>query len=192
MKFKLTGLKFVLYKNGKIGFNSVLHIFFFFFQLYLTISNTKYSKKKYGLHFDKDILHLYFGLKEKSIKFPWQFKLYQVYVLKRDKTWELETKDNVKHKFGSDWRGYLYKERHPFRYYNSSGYSQNTKCDVTIIKKVYRRLKLNFLTKSEQYMIVKFDKGIGEKNDTIGTSYLISEDETIKNALRRMQNKVKL
>ena len=93
-KFKITGFKLVLYKNDNIGFDSVLHFYFFIFQLFFRFENNKYSKKKYGIHFDKDIISLYFGLKEKHIYLPWQYKFYDAYVLKNDETWEKETKDN--------------------------------------------------------------------------------------------------
>lgn len=189
-KFKKTGLKFVYYRNR---INPYLHINLFIVEFIINFDyKIKYNQNKYGFNLINDKLMLYWKLKEKIYHFPWKYKLYKVFILNKNRNWEEEDKNNSKHHFKSDWNGYLHKERHTYKNYKKNGYIQQVKCDVVIIKKVYRRLKLKKYEKSEQLMVIKFDKPIGENKDIIGYSYIMNENDTIKSALNRMQNEKRL
>ena len=164
--------------NSKRSFNPYIELFNKDIKLPL---KNKYNKNVYGFKFYKDKIEFIFGLKIFTFNLPWQYIWYKTEVKLKSGEWlEIKDRDTV---YKSDWKKEFYFETHKFKYNKIT-----TTAKLIIIRRIFKMKKFK-KTKTLTDIEVRFRKALG-KNNIIGTSYKLIDNEPIKSLkeLERTKN----
>lgn len=139
------------------------------------------------------------GSKIKCIHLPYDHIWVRTSNLKKDGTWEHETKGNRKEFYDKKWDGILWKESFHFTYVLKNGTVQNRIATLRVEEREWRQRWLKwtkaFATISKTINI-DFNDEVGErtgswKGGTTGCSYNMKHGELPEQTLRRMEKERK-
>jgi hypothetical protein len=152
---------------------------------------------QYGIYFYMNQFGINLGKKTKLYDLPWAKTWIRTSCLKRDETWENETKkDNHKEFYDKDkWDGILFSETYPYIYKTNSGEVQHCSATIRVEEREWRWKWFTWLkwTKKTQKVIdVEFSTDIGDRKNSwkggcTGCSYEMKLDETPLQTLKRME-----
>jgi len=118
--------------------------------------------------------------------FSWVFEGH--WIKDKSGTWTLVKNDSYLFREES-----AYSETHPYVYTLNSGVIQNRMATCTIERRKWHRKWFPWLTQQIDVIDIEFNEEVGErsgswKGGTIGCSFEMKPDDTIKTALQRMQD----
>ena len=185
-----------------------LNICFLFFDAYfnLPFAMPNYTEdineaRKYGFYFyadEKIFDQIWFcwGKKGYVIYMPWFLDWVRTSALRKNGTWEHETKGNKKEFWNKKWNDVLWEESGiHYRYTMKSGKVQNISTSIQIQEREWRWKWFKWLrwpNLTRRCIEVAFASEIGEKTGSwkggcIACSYEMKKDETAIQCLRRME-----
>lgn len=170
-----------------------LVLFKLFLKIPLLVSDGYDIEKGYGFSFQTDALHFHWGTKTRVFWYPWTWDHYRTSILRPDgSVWEYKSK-----RYGSNVPEVL-KEKHPYNYLMRDGSVQS--CTATVYgDEMEWRLRcakwLPWPHKIRRSINVDFSEELGPgrgswKGGVTGTGYEWRHDETMQQALRRMERAV--
>jgi hypothetical protein len=192
----------IRYNSAYADSGSTISIDLYLFGIYIFISN-KYNQNLWdpkgfeiSYYSDSPSIYVRYNQKYNFIYLPWSLEWYRTSVLKKDGEWEHETKGNRKDLYDKEkWKDVLFSETHDYTYITKSGDVQKVKATLRVKIMEWRRRgwmwsKFNGLVKKE--IEVDFSEDIGEgrgtyKGGVVGTGYIMLENETPLQTLRRME-----
>lgn len=135
------------------------------------------------------------GSKWYTIHAPWDWDWVRTSYLRKDGTWENESKGNRKDFYKDHWDEVLWSEKYPYTYTLKSGEVQNRIAKVRVEEMEWRWhwfKWLDFGSKKRRSIDIDFDGEVGEgtgswKGGTVGCGYDLREGETPLESLRRME-----
>ena len=118
--------------------------------------------------------------------FSWVFEGH--WIKDKSGTWTLVKNDSYLFREES-----AYSETHPYVYTLNSGVVQNRMATCTIERRKWHRKWFPWMTQQIDVIDIEFNEEVGErsgswKGGTIGCSFEMKPDDTIKTALQRMQD----
>lgn len=139
------------------------------------------------------------GKKWWTMDMPWSFQWIRTSILKKDGTWEHETKKNTKNFYEEKWNDILWKEIHPYTYILKSGEIQNVLATIKVEEREWRWHWFRWLPltkKIKTTISVDFNDQVGErtggwKGGCTGCSYKLLNNETPIQCLKRMEKERK-
>ncbi|MGV8131874.1 MAG: hypothetical protein ACP5N7_07280 [Candidatus Pacearchaeota archaeon] len=139
------------------------------------------------------------GSKWKTIDMPWRYEWVRTSALRKDNSWEHETKGNNKSFYKDEWNGILWSETYPYTYILKSGEIQNRQATVKVEEREWRMKFLKWVSlfnKTRKTIDVQFNDEVGEKTGSwkggvTGCGYELLENENPLDCLRRMEKKRK-
>lgn len=154
----------------------------------------------YGIYYHMDQIGIRYGTKVKLYDMPWAFDWIRTSCLKKDNTWETETRKNRKEFWNEDkWKDILFNEQYPYIYVKNDGTIQKRIATIKVEEREWR-LKyfkwFKFIRKVRRDIDINFDKEVGEregswKGGTLGCSYEMKKGETPYDTLKRMEKERK-
>lgn len=135
------------------------------------------------------------GRKRKCFYLPWSMDWVRTSTLRRDGTWEHETKGNTKNFYEGKWKEILMEESYPFRYVRENGEVQDRVATVRVEEREWRPKWFKW-TKAfreiSRSLDISFNEEVGEgrgtwKGGVIWCNSKILPGETVLEALRRME-----
>lgn len=187
-----------------------LDLIFFRLELILPFRNKwtdECDSPKWGIAYHNQKIWIYRGGKGNmnggskwwTFTVPWAYDWVRTSNLKKDGTWEHETKGNRKEFWSEKWNDILWKETHPYKYILKSGEVQQRLATIKVAEREWRwrSLKWTGITKRVSKTIeIDFNDEVGErtgswKGGTTGCSYNMLINETPVEALRRMEKERK-
>lgn len=135
--------------------------------------------------------------KSKYFEFPYKYVWYKSEVLSLDRKYVVfERRSNKLHNT-NDFINELEIEKtvsatYPYKYVRENGDIQNVNARVHVSRTTHRRKWFKWIKRQWTFIDVNFDNQIGEKVDTwkggvLGCSYILRDDETPEQCLRRME-----
>jgi hypothetical protein len=183
-----------------------LELFFFSLTLIFPFRNKwtdECDPPKWGIAYHNETLWINRGGKGNghgrnkwwSFYSPFSLQWIKTSALRKDGTWEHETKKDRKDLYRDEWRDVLWNETHPYIYTLKSGEIQNRQATIEVREREWRWhwFKWLPLTKTISKTIeIKFDDEIGEetgswKGGVTGCGYILLPNETPLECLRRME-----
>lgn len=188
-----------------------INLFFFFIRIVIPYDNKKWSDEcdppKWGIAYHGETLWIYRGGKGNmnggnkwwTIYAPHQLQWVRTSVLRKDGTWEHETKKNRKSFYKDEWKDILWKESYPYTYVLKSGSVQNRIATIKVEEREWRphwTKLLPIFKRISKTIYVSFDDEVGErsgswKGGTTGCGYEMNPGETPLECLRRMEIEIK-
>jgi hypothetical protein len=184
-------------------------IAFYFFELFITLpfgSGREDSEwRSYGFYFYGegkrmfDSFWLCFGSKSKCFHMPWSWEWVRTSNLRKDGTWENETRKERKSLYEEKWREVLLYETFPYTYVLKNGTVQERKATIKTEEMEWR---WRWFTWSKYPRLIRksisieFSDEVGErtgswKGGTLGCGYELMPNETPLECLRRMEKERK-
>ncbi len=185
-------------------------ISFYFFDLFIKLPfgsgrRDSCEWRQYGFYFYGegkkmfDSFWLCLGSKSKCFYMPWSWEWVRTSNLRRDYTWEHETRGNRKDFYKEKWNEIILYEEYPYTYTLKSGIVQNR---IARIKTEEMEWRWWWFTWSKfprlirKSISVEFSDEVGErtgswKGGTTGCSYGLLPNETPLECLRRMEKERK-
>lgn len=180
----------------------------------LTIILPIYSKHtdecqspKWGISYHNNTFWIYRGGKGNmnggtkwwTINMPWQYDWVRTSALRKDGTWEHETKRDEKNFYEDKWKDILWIEAHPYTCVLKSGEIQEVLATIKVEEREWRQLWLkwtSFNNRVRKTIDVDFNDEVGEKRGTwkggcTGCNYLMKHGELPIQTLRRMEKERK-
>lgn len=158
---------------------------------------------KWGIAYHGDIFWIHTGGKGNmnggnkwiTIHMPWQWDWVRTSVLRKDTTWEHETKNNEKSFWKDKWKDIIWEETHPYTYTLRSGKVQNRLATIRVEEREWRWRGLRWLphpNRIKKTIAIEFNGEVGEKTGSwkggcTGCSFKLQSDETPLQSLRRME-----
>ncbi len=139
----------------------------------------------------------YGGDMGKMFELPWALTWYKTSVLKKDSTWEHETREDKNKNFWENkWKDIILYNTYPYIYTLNNGSVQNRIATVHTVQREWRWKWFMYLpwpNFKRRVIEIDFDEGIGEKvgswkGGCTGCSYDLKKDETPEQCLKRMEN----
>lgn len=135
------------------------------------------------------------GNKWWTFRFPWVYEWVRTSNLRKDGAWEHEKKGDNKMFWDEKWEDVIWNETHPYTYILKNGTVQNRLAKIKVEEREWRIFWLKFLpypNKVRRDISVNFNDEVGErtgswKGGTLGCGYLLKNDETPLECLRRME-----
>jgi len=188
-----------------------LDLFFFNLTLILPFHNKGWESEcdcpKWGISYHSNMIWIHLGGKGNmnggskwyTIHMPWDRTWVRTSMLKKDGTWEDETRKNKKNIHRSEWDDQWYTEFHPYTYILKSGEVQNRTARVRVSEREWRMrwlVNVPLFRKIRRTIDVEFDDEVGErsgswKGGTIGCGYDLKPNEDLIECLRRMEKERK-
>lgn len=187
-----------------------LDLFFFSLTLILPFRNKwtdECDPPKYGISYHHQTIWIFRGGKGNmnggnkwwTFYVPWMPSWVRTSNLRKDGTWEHETKGNRKDFYKKEWDEVLWKETHPYTYTLRSGKVQERLATIKVEEREWRWhwFKWLPLTKMVRKTIsVNFNDEVGErtgswKGGTTGCGYELFPGETPYECLKRMESERK-
>ncbi len=181
-------------------------ISFLFFQLFITLpfgsgKSDESEWRQYGFYcygegrWNFESLCICFGHKTKFFYMPWSYDWIRTSTLKKDGTFEHETKGNYKDLYGKKWDDILWNEKYPYTYTLRSGETQNIIATIKVKEYEWRMRWLKWtklFAKISKSIDINFSGEVGEragswKGGVTGCSYNIKKGEIPLETLRRME-----
>jgi hypothetical protein len=139
------------------------------------------------------------GMKTYILDMPWHWAWIRTSNLRKDGTWEHETKGNNKDFWEDKWKEVIWNESHPYTYKLNSGEIQERIATIKVAEREWRwkGLKWSSFPKMISKTInIDFNAEVGErtgswKGGCTGCSYTILPGETPLQTLRRMESERK-
>lgn len=197
-----------------------LDLFFFSLTLILPFRNKwtdECDSPKWGIAFHNETFWIYRGGKGNdgggnkwwTIDAPWKLEWVRTSFLRKDNTWEHESKGQRKSFYDTKWNGILWSETYPYTYILNSNYyeadrlgkafntanRQYRQATLKVSEREWRpnwTRKIPIFRKISKSIDIEFDDEVGErtgswKGGTIGCSYEMRKNETPEQCLRRME-----
>lgn len=185
------------------------------FYFYLPVK-TKLSEgcdmPKYGIAIHNDTFWIYKGgfydesigqVQDRNSSWSWYLPFFSYefdghWIQNQDREWVLM--GNRQNDGPEPWKfresGNAYTESHSYKYTLRSGQIQERTATCTIEKRKWHRKWFPFLKRTSQVIDIEFSDEVGErsgswKGGTIGCSYEMESNDTIKSCLRRMESERK-
>jgi len=187
-----------------------IDLFFFSLALILPFKNRwtdECDPPKWGIAYHNQTFWIYKGGKGNmkggnrwwTYHMPWSLEWVRTSALKKDGSWEHETKGNHKGFWRDSFQDILWSETYPYQYTLKSGEVQNIQATVKVEEREWRRRALQWLpifNKVSRDIDVRFSGEVGEetgswKGGTIGCGYELLPNETPLDCLRRMEKERK-
>lgn len=187
-----------------------ISLFFFSLNLILPFRNNWTDEcvpPKWGIAYHARALWIYRGGKGNMnggtnwwvFTMPWAFSWVRTSALKKDGTWEHETKGNNKNFWKKEWKLMLWNETYPYKYTLKSGEIQNVEATIMVEEREWRRKAFTWLplfNKVVKSIDINFNQEVGEetgswKGGVLGCGYDILPNETPLECLRRMEKERK-
>jgi len=142
-----------------------------------------------------DSFWLCLGNKTFCFRMFWDWTWFRTSMLRKDGTWEHETKKDRKDFWKDEWKDVLFSETHEYKYITENGKLQERLATIKVVEREWRWrsfMWLRFPRKIIRDIEIEFNKEIGErvgsyKGGTIGCSYEMKKVETPYNTLKRME-----
>lgn len=141
------------------------------------------------------------GNKTKHIDMPWALEWVRTSALKKNGTWEHETKRNKNREFYDvkKWEGILWSETYPYTYVRRSGEVQKRMATLRVEEREWRPkwfMWTSLFSKIRKTIEVNFSDEVGErtgswKGGCIGCGYDMKHGELPEQTLRRMEKERK-
>lgn len=187
-----------------------LDLIFFSLQIILPIKS-KYTDEcdspKYGISYHGQILWIHRGGKGNmkggskwwTIYMPWIYQWVRTSKLRKDGTWEHETKGNRKDFYKDSWKKIIWEESYNYNYVLESGKVQERLAAIKVTETEWRWhwfKWLGFPKKIKQFIDISFNDEVGErtgswKGGALGCGYELLKHETPLECLRRMEKERK-
>lgn len=135
------------------------------------------------------------GNKWWTAQVPWAYDWVRTSNLRKDGTWEHETKGNNKNFWDDKWNEILWKETYPYEYKLKSGEVQKREATIRVEEREWRWHWLKWLPyprRISKSINIDFNDEVGErtgswKGGTTGCGYNLKGNETPLECLRRME-----
>ncbi len=139
------------------------------------------------------------GNKYWTIDMPWKFDWVRTSNLRKDGTWENETKENRKNFWDNKWKKVIWQKTYPYTYSLISGEVQEISATIKVVEREWRLYWfkwLSFPRKIQKTIDIEFNREVGEKTGswkggTTGCGYNLLPNETPLKCLRRMEKERK-
>lgn len=153
----------------------------------------------YGAYIHQNQFWICLGEKRKNFSFPWDYEWIRTSALRKDGTWEHETKGNRKDFWEKEWKDILFNETHPYKYITKSGEEQNAIATISVREREWRWKWFKWLKitrKIVKDIDIEFSDEIGEgkgswKGGCLGCDYKMLPNETPYETLKRMERERK-
>jgi hypothetical protein len=174
--------------------------------LYLSLKIKNLFKKRYLINIDRNYISFniyYDSMGDKSnlnyYYFPWSFEWYQTKHLDKNNNWIIDSKKNRINTWDDNFNNKLFSETYDYRYILKNGNIIKTKATINVRIMEWRRKGIMFSSfgnKVRKTIDVKFEDPIGEyvhsyKGGVTGTGFLMKENESPYDALKRMEKEYK-
>lgn len=200
------------YKEAEIDEKAYIQIYFIWGKLfwYLSKKTKPYIRgeydydepKQWGISYYKETPAIYvkWGKYHKFFDMPWSYDWIRTSNLRKDNTWENETKGNRKDFYNqTKWEDILFKEDYDYTYILNNGQTQNVIATIGVTEREWRMKFLKwtkFYNKVHRDIDVSFSSEIGErsgsyKGGVVGKGYIMILGETPLQTLRRMEREYK-
>lgn len=161
----------------------------------------EFEPPSYGIYYYMNQIGIRYGKKFKLYDFPWNYYWIRTSCLRKDGTWEHETKkDRNKNFWDTDkWNDILFKETYPYQYITKNGEVQNCLATIKVEEREWRWKCFKWLKltrKVRRDIEVEFSEEMGErkgsyKGGVLGTNYEMKKGETPYDTLKRMERERK-
>ncbi len=139
------------------------------------------------------------GNKWWTMNMPWQYDWVRTSNLKKDGTWEHETKGNKKDFWKDEWKDIIWSDIYPYTYVLKSGEVQQRLATVKVEEREWRLYWFKWLPfpkKVIKKIAIDFNDEVGEgtgswKGGCTGCSYNLLPKESPIDCLRRMEKERK-
>lgn len=146
-----------------------------------------------------DSVWLKWGEKIICFHMPWEWDWVRTSNLRKDGTWEHETKGNSKDFYKDEWKDVIWNESYPYTYVLKSGVVQNVMATVKVEEREWRWKGLkwsSYPSMIRKTISIEFSEEVGErkgswKGGTVGCGYTLLPHETPLECLRRMEKERK-
>lgn len=196
------------YFDNRPRFN--IDLFFFSLTLILPFRNTwtdECDPPKWGIAYHNQTLWIYKGGKGNmnggnkwwTMNMPWQYDWVRTSNLKKDGTWEHETKLHRKSFYEDKWKEIIWSETYPYTYVLKNGTVQERLATVKVEEREWRWYWFKWLPLTKKVcktIAVDFNDEVGErtgswKGGTLGCGWDMRYGELPIQALRRMESERK-
>lgn len=187
-----------------------LDLIFFSLTIILPIES-KYTDEcdppKWGIAYHNQTFWIYRGGKGNfnggnkwwTMQVPWHYDWVRTSNLRKDGSWEHETKGNRKDFYEDKWKEIIWNETYPYRYILKSGTVQDRLATIKVEEMEWRWhwfKWLPFPKMVRKTININFDNEVGErtgswKGGTMGCGYELLKNETPLECLRRMERERK-
>jgi hypothetical protein len=193
----------ILTLDGYFDRKSSLHLCLgwgnLFLKLPINIKYDGYEPPEYGIQIHDSKIWLHFGLKYKTIFFPWYMDWYRTSIYLKDNTREDETRKNKKQFWDEKWEDITYYESYPFKYILNNGNEQNVTAKVTLKEYEHRPywfMWTKLFNRIRRCIEIKFSEEIGEgvgswKGGTLSFHCPILPNESLHECLLRIEREYK-
>lgn len=187
-----------------------IDLFFFSLTIILPIWNNwtdECDAPKWGISYFRQTFWIHRGGKGNmkgggkwtTFDMPWQLKWVRTSFLRKDGTWEHETKGNHKNFWEEKWKDVIWNKTYDYKYILTSGEVQKIKATIKVEEMEWRMNWFkwtSFGNKISKTIDVTFNGEVGEeigswKGGTIGCGYNLLPNETPLQCLRRMEKERK-
>jgi hypothetical protein len=159
---------------------------------------TKYNEcdpPSYGVYFSESAIVFKYGKKSKFVYMPWSWEWVRTSALKKDNTWENETRGNRKDFWQNKWHDVLFIQMLPYKYVLNNGSVQERIATIKVEEREWRWKCCTWLKYPRlirRAIQVDFNGEVGEgsgswKGGTVGCSYDMLKGESPEQCLRRME-----
>lgn len=154
----------------------------------------------YGIYFHMNQFVICYGEKTKFFDLPWAWDWIRTSFLKKDNTWEHETKHNRKDFWNEKkWKNLLFEESYPYTYITKNGTVQNVISTIKVVEREWRWKWFKwfkYIKRINKVIDIEFNKEVGEesgswKGGVVGCSYTMLKKETPYQTLKRMEKERK-
>lgn len=152
---------------------------------------------RYGVYYHERSFWFPYGNKIKCIHLPWELDWVRTSCLRKDGSWENETKKSRDKNFWdkSKWNDILFMETHPYQYTTKNGTVQNVQATIRVEEREWRWRGFKWfkwINTKRKSIDIEFSDDIGErkgtyKGGTIGCSYEMLPKEKPYECLKRME-----
>jgi hypothetical protein len=130
---------------------------------------------------------------------PWSYQWVRTSNLRKDGTWEHETKGNIKDFYKDGWEDVIWNETYPYTYILKDGTVQKREATIKVEEREWRWHWFKWLPltkKVRRTIAIDFNGEVGEgtgswKGGTMGCGYELLPNETPLQCLRRMERERK-
>lgn len=188
----------------------ILGLIFFRFRLALPWKSKHTDEcdpPKLGIGYHNQIFWIYRGGKGNmnggnkwwTFHVPWEYDWVRTSNLRKDGTWEHQTKGSREGFYQDKWKDILWMETYPYTYVLKSGKVQDRLATIKVCEMEHRQRWLKWTAlgnKIRKSIDIDFNDEVGErtgswKGGTTGCSYSMLHGELPEQALRRMEKERK-